>query len=88
MFTAVKNLDESLKDQEVLVRARLHTSRASGKMCFIVLREQFATVQSVLAVNDIISKGMIDYARRIPKESIVDIKARVTVPDKPVQGTS
>lgn len=31
---------------------------------------------------------MIDYARRIPKESIIDIKAKVTVPEKPVQGCS
>ena len=57
-------------------------------MCFIVLREQFATVQCVLAVNDVISKGMINYARRIPKESIIDIRAKVTVPSKPIEGCS
>jgi len=77
-----------LNGQEVLVRGRLHTSRATGKMCFIVLREQFATVQSVLFVNDKISKGMVDFARRIPKESIIDLKATVSVPEKEIQGSS
>lgn len=57
-------------------------------MCFIVIREQFATVQSVLFVSDVISKGMIDFARRIPKESIIDIKAQVSVPEKPITTTS
>jgi hypothetical protein len=31
---------------------------------------------------------MIDFAKRISKESIIDIKALVTVPDKPIQGCS
>ena len=80
----MKDLDASLNGQEVLVRGRLHTSRATGKMCFIVVREQFATVQSVAFVTEKISKGMIDFARRIPKESIIDIKAIVSVPEKEV----
>jgi hypothetical protein len=45
-------------------------------------------VQSVLAVNDKVSKGMVDFARKIPKESIVDLKAIVSVPEKEVQGCS
>ena len=87
-FIAVKDLTEEHSGAEILVRARLHQSRATGKLCFIVLREQFATVQSVLSVSETISKGMIDFAKRIPKESIVDIKALVTVPEKPIQGCS
>jgi len=31
---------------------------------------------------------MAEYARRIPKESIIEIKAKVVVPQNPVQGTS
>lgn len=31
---------------------------------------------------------MAEYARRIPKESIVEVKATVVVPEKEVQGTS
>lgn len=29
---------------------------------------------------------MYEYAKRIPKESIVEIKGKVSIPDKPVQG--
>jgi aspartyl-tRNA synthetase len=47
-FTAVKDLNDTLNGQEVLVRARLHQSRIKGKLGFIKLREQFATVQSVI----------------------------------------
>jgi hypothetical protein len=31
---------------------------------------------------------MKEYARRIPKESIIDVLAKVTIPEKPVTGTS
>jgi len=31
---------------------------------------------------------MIEYARRIPKESIIDVKAVVSVPDQEVKGTT
>lgn len=87
-FTAVKDLEEAHNGQEVLVRGRLHASRATGKMCFVVIREQFATVQAVLAVSESISKGMVTFAAKIPKESIVDVKAIVTIPEKPVHTCS
>eukprot|EP00347_Sterkiella_histriomuscorum_P010186 403377277 len=87
-FTSVKELTEEHNGQEVLVRARLHATRGTGKMCFLVVREQFATVQAVLSVNDQISKGMVTFTSKIPKESIIDIKATVTIPEKPVQTCS
>lgn len=31
---------------------------------------------------------MIEYARRIPKESIIEVKARVSVPEQEIKGTS
>lgn len=83
-YTKVRDIDEQLKDQEILVRGRLHSSRAKGKACFIITREQFSTIQCTLFVGDNVSKGMIEYARRIPKESIIEIKARVVVPQNPI----
>ncbi len=70
----------------MLVRARLHGSTAKGKLCFITLREKFSSIQAVLAVNETISKGMVEYARRICKESIVDVKGKVVIPGQPKQG--
>jgi hypothetical protein len=31
---------------------------------------------------------MAEYAKRIPKESIIEVKAKVTVPEKPIEGCS
>ena len=61
------------------MRARLHNVRDTKKNVFLVLREQFATVQAVLTSSDTVSKNMFDYAKAIPKESIIDIKGTVTV---------
>ena len=35
-----------------------------------------------------VSPGMAEYTRRIPKESIVELKAKVVLPDKPIEGCS
>ncbi|XP_053997855.1 aspartate--tRNA ligase, cytoplasmic [Hylaeus anthracinus] len=83
IFTDVKNLVPSLENQTVWVRGRLHTSRAKGKQCFIVLRQQSYTVQGLAAVNEKISKQMIKFISNITKESIVDVEAVVKrVPSK------
>ena len=81
-------MDASMADQEVRVRCRVHNSRAKGKMCFVVGREGYATVQAVLFVGDNISKGMVTFASKIPRESIIEIVAKVTVPDNPIDGCS
>ena len=88
-FTEVHQLDESLAGQEVIVRGRLSGSRPAGKkLVFIVIRECFSTVQALLSVEGSISQGMAEYARRIPKESIVEVKAKVVLPEAPIQGCS
>ncbi|KAH0953082.1 hypothetical protein HN011_002490 [Eciton burchellii] len=82
-FIAIKDLDKSLENQIVWLRSRLHTSRAKGKQCFIVLRQQSYTVQGLAAVNEEISKQMIKFISNITKESIIDVKATVkSVPSK------
>ena len=32
-----------------------------GKLCFLVLRQQYHTVQAVVAVSDTVSKQMVQY---------------------------
>ena len=87
-FTHVQDIDASLDGKEVVVRGRLHHSRGKGKLIFIVIRQQYASIQAVLAVDKVISKGMVDFASKIPKESIIEVKAKVTVPEKPVDTCS
>lgn len=77
IFTDIKNLILSLENQTVWLRGRLHTSRAKGKQCFIVLRQQSYTVQGLVTVNEKISKQMVKFISNITKESIVDVQATV-----------
>lgn len=79
-LTAVSSIDESMANQEIIVRGRLHNSRAKGKLCFVILREKYASIQAILAQDDKISKGMVTFASKVPRESIIEIKAKVTVP--------
>ncbi len=73
--------------QQVLVRVRLHNSRSKGKSAFLVFRQLMSTVQAVLFVdNTTVSKGMVKYAAGIPKESIVDVEAKVVCPEALVEG--
>ena len=86
-YVDVKNLDASLKDQDVRVRCRVHNARKQGKkMCFVVGRQGTATVQAVLNLGDAVSEGMITYSSKIPNESIIEIVAQLVVPDRPIKG--
>lgn len=64
LFIYVKDLDKKLTGQTVWVRGRLHTSRAKGKQCFIVLRQREFTVQVLVNVSDTISKPMVKFASK------------------------
>lgn len=41
-----------------------------------------------MSVCDTTSKGMVTYASKIPRESIIEIVARVVKPEKPIEGCS
>ena len=59
-WTEVHDLTPALQDQKVLVRGRVHNVRGKGKSAFLVLRQQTATVQAVLFVDDVnVSKGKL-----------------------------
>ena len=58
----VSELGSNLIDQKVWVRGRLHTSRAKGKQCFFVLRQQQYTVQCLVAVSEAVSKAFVKFA--------------------------
>ncbi|XP_015608905.1 aspartate--tRNA ligase, cytoplasmic [Cephus cinctus] len=82
-FMHVKDLNPTVADQTMWFRGRVHTSRAKGKQCFIVLRQQSYTVQVLIAVNEKISKQMVKFCSNITKESIIDVEAIIkTVPKK------
>jgi len=79
-------LGPKLSGQCVWVRARLHTSRATGKQCFFVLRQQQKSVQCLAAADDKeISRQMVKFIARVAKESIVDVRAVVKAVQQPVE---
>ncbi|XP_005187396.2 aspartate--tRNA ligase, cytoplasmic isoform X1 [Musca domestica] len=82
-FVTVVDLKDHVGKAPVWVRGRVHTSRAKGKQCFLILRQNSSTVQCILAVGDKISKQMVKFAGNLNKESIIDIEAvAVGVPTK------
>merc|ERR1712004_32679 len=72
----------------VTVRGRLHTSRAKGKQCFIVLRQQAASVQCLIYVSENVSKQMVKFAAHMGKESIIDVEAVVTKVEEKIESCS
>ncbi|XP_064643801.1 aspartate--tRNA ligase, cytoplasmic-like [Lineus longissimus] len=79
----INSLTLEKADQKVWARGRLHTSRATGKQCFIVLRMQQFSIQGVIAVSATISKQMVKFTSSINKESIIDVCGVLkTVPKK------
>lgn len=86
-FTKIIDLNQELDGKVIVIRSRVQNTRAAGKGTFLVLREQFSTVQAVLFEGEGISKGMVKWAGKISKESIVEVKAKVGKVDKPTACT-
>lgn len=77
--------------KNVLVRARVHAVRGGGKSCFMVLRQRTETIQLVVMADEAgerCSRTMVKYAAALTKESVVDVEAEVSVPEKPVESCS
>lgn len=61
-YTEIHELfDKKYLDHEVCIRARLHRSRAKGKLCFIVLRDRQYLLQCVLSTGERVSKAMLKF---------------------------
>ncbi|XP_054287391.1 aspartate--tRNA ligase, cytoplasmic-like [Macrosteles quadrilineatus] len=79
-FTQVKEINKLMGNQTVLIRGRLHQSRARGKQCFVILRQQDRTIQCFLRADEVsISRDMVKFVSCINRESIIDIVGQVQV---------
>ena len=88
VYVSVKDLGEEHVGKVVRIRGRIHNSRGTGKMSFVVVREAFASVQAILSVSESVSKGMVTYASKLPKESIIEIVGLVNKPNQAIAGCS
>ncbi|XP_011494872.1 PREDICTED: aspartate--tRNA ligase, cytoplasmic [Ceratosolen solmsi marchali] len=84
-FVCIQDLNTDYLDKIVWIRGRLHTSRAKGKQCFIVIRQQFHSIQGLVAVNEKVSKKMVKFISTVTKESIIDIEAKVQKVTNPIE---
>ncbi|THV04890.1 aspartate-tRNA ligase [Dendrothele bispora CBS 962.96] len=81
----------SSRDGEtVLLRARVHTSRAQGsKMVFLNLRQRTESVQALLMLApEKVSKQMLKWAAGLPTESIVLVEGAVKKTPEPIKSAS
>ncbi|OTF77844.1 aspartate-tRNA ligase, cytoplasmic-like protein [Euroglyphus maynei] len=78
-FINVSQIDESLANQTIWIRGRLHTSRAVGKQCFFVVRQRQSTLQCLLSVGEHVSKQMVKFVTSITKESIIDVQGFIKI---------
>eukprot|EP00755_Sulcionema_specki_P016034 Sspe_Gene.10064::Locus_3371_Transcript_1_1_Confidence_1.000_Length_1957::g.10064::m.10064/K01876/DARS, aspS; aspartyl-tRNA synthetase len=84
-WTEVEEVVPEMVDQEVTVRARLHSTRkVSGKLAFAVLRHQASTIQLVMAEAETLPRDCLKWVCSLPLESVVDVVAKVTTPKDPV----
>ena len=82
-YTLVSNLNEDMAGYSVWLRGRAQTVRKQGgKLSFLVIRDNQATVQAVVSVTPETAK----FAGAIPKESVVDIFGTVSIPPEPLRG--
>lgn len=84
-YVAVKDIGVEHEGKEVRIRGRMHNTRATNKSAFCVIREGYATIQTLMFAGDDISKGMCKYAGSIPKESIMEVVAMVAKPDQEIK---
>jgi aspartyl-tRNA synthetase len=85
IMSLIKDISVKMNGKTVTIRGRLHTSRAKGKQCFFVLRQQQHTVQCIAFVNSKISKQIIKFISKISKESIIDVEAVVKKTDEKIE---
>ncbi|CAD5110847.1 DgyrCDS208 [Dimorphilus gyrociliatus] len=79
----IGSLDASNVGENIWLRARLHNSRATGKQCFMVLRQKHFTLQALLFVNENVSSQMVKFGKHVNKEALIDVYGQVmAVPEK------
>jgi aspartyl-tRNA synthetase len=85
-WSKISELSVDQEGQTVKLRVRLQRSRIKGKMGFLVLREQFSTLQGCMFLTEgVISEGMIKFAEKIPLESIIDVEGVIKKVNKPIE---
>lgn len=87
-YRLISELNEKYCGQTIWIRARVATSRAVGKGCFMLLRQSTESIQAVIFQGKNTPKAMVKYCTAISLESVVDIRAQITAPEIPIQSAT
>jgi aspartyl-tRNA synthetase len=89
VYAPVATLNAELAGQQVWVRGRIHRSKkASGSLCFILLRDQISFVQVVVEESEKAPKAMVNWVSKMKNESIVDIFGLIKKVDAKVEAAT
>ena len=89
VFSTIGSLTKADDGRVVNVRGRLSTVRKpSNKLAFLVVRDEFKTIQGVVTSSDTVPKEMVAFVAQIPVESVVDIEATVAASESPITSTT
>lgn len=77
-YTRVEALTGDLAGQQLWIRARVHRVRkSSAKLCFLVVRQRWATVQCVIEESETIPRDFVRWVAKLHDEAIIDIFGKV-----------
>lgn len=63
-FTSIEQLTKSMKGKTVTVRARVHSVTGKKKTTFLILRDQYYTIQACVFADKNTPKDIIKYSAR------------------------
>ncbi|KAI0030665.1 aspartyl-tRNA synthetase [Vararia minispora EC-137] len=88
--THIADLSSELDGKTVIIRGRIHTTRAQGsKMVFMNLRQKSDTVQVLLTLADgKVSKPMVKWVEHLPLESIILVYGTVKTSPEPIKSAT
>mmetsp|Transcript_8177 Transcript_8177/g.7324 ORF Transcript_8177/g.7324 Transcript_8177/m.7324 type:complete len:602 (+) Transcript_8177:35-1840(+) len=87
-YRRIEELTEDKAGLTIWIRGRVAVSRSVGKGVFIVLRQGFNTVQAVIYPGGNTTRAFVKYSASVSLESIVDLKAEITIPNSPILSTT
>ncbi|TDL20556.1 aspartate-tRNA ligase [Rickenella mellea] len=74
----INDLSPADVGRNVLVRARLASSRYQGKLAFLIVRQRIHTLQVCVAVGEgATSKKMVQWVSEIPSESVILVEGTI-----------
>ena len=75
--------------EEIAVRAKVKTTRIqSAKLAFLLLQQDRASIQGVMAASDTLSKQFVKFAATISGESLVDVIGIIKELKEPVKSAT